>query len=260
MRHFALKDSSNPGRPALLFETDIDFHDVRSGTAVADHAFFAAVWLQGGDDLSWTQDMVRRLSSDQLTLIEPPWQLEWPESADHQFLDHLLSSYRVMIWKNSVLGIYSQGGETREEFEERCRESLRELRFQELKQLREIFLHRFFELEKRATEQTESQDWDVKLEAQGRAQVVALFSRIREDLSRWFVNDSHQILPLSQADWSLASFPDIEERVLELKHDLTSACNRVSSRYEEEARSIEPYSVRLASSAVRIVSRNILWE
>ncbi len=256
MRHFALRDSPAGTRPALLFEIQIDFHDVRSGARVTDYGFWIGPLVEEADDPLWTEDMVCRTSPQDLMAVDGRDVVEWPESADPLMQGYLQRFYRISIWKNPGLGLYSETAETREEFAGRCRDAVRGQRSAQLRRLGEVFLHRFVELQGRAERIIEQQDWDDRLRATTLDGVTALFSRVREETSRWMADEDAP----GEAQWRLPSLPEIEERLQELAADLHSGGRAIREEFEARALEIEPHEVRVTSHAVRIVSRNILWQ
>ncbi len=259
MRHFSLRNAPVAARPALLIEVEIDFQDVRSGARVADHAFFAAEWVQGAEQLGWTEGMVHRVAEEDLTTCEPPGPAAWPEHADQSLIDYLLSHYHVELWRNPALGLFSRLQETEQEFLETCREAVRAERGQELRRLSEMLLHRVVDLESRALRSIEAEGWEDKLASRTRNQVKGCFSQIREEVSGWFVSDEPSVSTISPADWELSALPGIQDRLHELKRYWVSTGEDIERRYEARVGEIEPYAVRLPASALRLVSRNILW-
>ena len=260
MKHYSLKDLRHPVKPALLFEVKIDLQDVRSGYRGSESGLFKGDWLTDQRYLVWTKDMVSRLNPEQLQVITPPLELEWPEGGDETIITYLLRHYRPRIWKNYHLRVYSGPTESREDFIERCRETLNQQRSIEMKKLREVFMHRFFELEQRLVRFVSEEDTNEELKMERQAAITALFCEAREELSRCFVRDDYQLLGKDDLVWSLASNPECQDRLDNLRMDLISLFNEVSSRYEESAIRVEAYEVTARRPGIEIVSRSFLWE
>lgn len=259
LKHYRFKNSDSAVRPSLLFQVKIDWRDVRSGYRGSDFALFKGEWLQE-EELSWTPDMVSPVDLDRLEPIKPPEDVYWPASAEDKIISYVIRHRRPSIWKNSGLGLYSEPSESREEFVQRCREALLEEKSAEMKKHREIFLHRFFELEHRLRKEIEEGELAEDAQSRIQARLDLLFSEGREDLSRWFASDAHAVMGDGDLDWQLDSLPEFQERIDALRSDLVSSFNEINAVFEERAEDVERYQVPVPRSAVEIVASGILWE
>jgi hypothetical protein len=259
LKHFTHKGSERCETPYLLFVVEIGFQDVRSGYRLAESVLIQSEWL---DDASavWTPDMVRFLEPVVLEEIPPPAALELSQDLDEVVISFLVKNYHHRVWKNPDISLYSTSSETEEEFVERCRESLMSERSERIRSLRELFMHRFFELEQRAQDMLEAEELNEGLRRSLPSIVADVFSEAREDLSRCFVRDDYQVLKLSDLDWKLPVLPDVEDRLLDLRNDLISSYNEISESLEQRAAVVEPYTVSVNRSSVDIVSVGVLWE
>ncbi len=259
MKHYSLRSAGGSQRPSLLFEIKIDLHDVRSGYNVSETAWYAGQWIAGRLDESWTEDMVSRVDYRALKAIAAPEAVDWPEWGDDEIVRYLTRYYRPQIWKNRDLRLYSRADETRQEFVERCREELVPERLRDMKKLREVFLHRFFEMEHRLISSSRDEDLDEDVQLRRATAATELFSDVREDLSRIFVEDEFRLLGEADLNWDLAD-PDADDRLQDLRADLVDRYNEINSRLEEEACGIESYDVTASRTAFEIVTRSILWQ
>ncbi len=260
MRHYRLRSAQTGDQVWLLFELKIDLQDVRSG--YRDSAwglFLAAPWLDDRD-LDWTQDMVRRFDPDQLEEVRPQRNFPWPDFADQKMIGYMVKYYRPQSWRNSALGCFSHARESREEFLTRCRDLLREERERELKKVREVFYHRFVEMEHRLLGAIERQEeFDDQWKARRMSEIQDLFNRVGEDLSRRFLGVSQPVqspMPLQQ----LAGIdPESLHKLQVLREEFVDRYNQVLEEYERQASEVEPYDVPLSYPQIEIVSRSILW-
>ncbi len=259
-----VKSYSRPGsvaasRPSLLFQVKIDSQDVRTGCRVSDDGFFQAEWLPD-TEMDWARDMVVRYRGGELREIDPPRQLGWPEGAEERLLAFLARHYRVRVWRNPEVGLYSLPAEEKAEFVQRCRDALLPERAARMKKLREIFHHRYFELEQRLKEETLAGDEDPDLKQNRLARLESLFSDAKEGLSRWFVEDGNQLIGEGDLTWELRGQPDFQERIDALMADFATGFNRICSEFEEKASRIDEYDIPINRGAVDIVLTGILWE
>lgn len=267
MKHYVLKGpGSRPKIPSwftLLFEVKIDIQDARSGYRNSRHQYFEAAWLED-PNLSWTRDLVREIQAEQLEEVTPPAQPEWPRFGDQKIIHYLMRHQGARIWRNRELEMYSTGRETEEEFIERCREQLAEGRRRELRKTKDVLLHRFLELEQKIIHAMDPMDgtheWNTDLKNHQLSSVRSLFSRVLEDLGRWFLCSDYRPLSASDLPWGGDIPEEFSERLLDLREELISKYNQISASCEQTAEAVEAYQVPLSYSKIDIVSRGILWK
>ena len=260
LRHYRSRANEAGDQVWLLFELKIDLQDVRSG--YRDSAwglYLAAPWLED-KELDWTLDMVRRFEPGDLEEVNPLRHFPWPDFADQKMVGYLVRYYRPQSWKNSGLGLFSHAREGRDEFLARCRDSLREERERGLKKVRELFYHRFVEMEQRLLEGIEQQDhFDEQWRARRMSEIRDLFNRVGEDLSRRFLDVAQRVehpVPVIQLT---GIDPESLQKLRVLREEFVDRYNQVLADYERQASEIERYEVRLAYPQIEIVSRSILW-
>ena len=260
MKHYQLKSRTKSRSPRPLYEVNLELQDVRSGYRNSDWGFFRAEWL-GEAELQWTKDMVLRIERDSLLEIKAPSLLSWPEFGDQKIIEYLMQYYHPQIWRNPVVDLYSTVRENKLEFLERCKGRLFEEFDRELKKLKEVFLHRFLEMEQRLFEVTETEDGDEDYKDLQLVRTQHLVSLFREDLSRWFVRDDPQLPDREQSELTseLASEIELMERLTDLRSEFMARSNQISGRHEQAANEIEFYEVSLSYSQIEIVSRGVVW-
>lgn len=258
MKHFRRPGEGVPSQPGLLCEVRIDLFDVRSGFSGSETALFAGPWLDD-PELKWPQDMVEKLQSSQIEECAPPRRLRWPESAEDTVITYVIESYRPRIWKHSLLGLYGQSSESREEFLQRCRDGLLQERNLEVQKQREIFLHRFLEIEQKLLESLESDDWEPAQRDRQKTRAAGLFSLIRDDFSRCFLRDDFAFLQPHDLNWKAEIPVEFQERLEAVKGEFVEWFNRLNLRFEALAARVESYEVPLSRSQVEVVSCAVLW-
>lgn len=245
-------------QPDLLFEVRFDLRDVRSGLSGSEYGVFSAPVLTESD-LDWTTDMVRSIDFETLEEIRPVRLVEWPPSADTQITRYLLKNRRTSLWRNSELGIYSQMGESRDEFVDRCIELLSEERRSVLTQVRDVFIHRFLEAEQRALDSLQEDAWTARERDRRTADLRNAFSEIRESFSRCFLHENLQ--PLTQKDlfWTGRLDVETQERLEALRDECLSMFNRLTGQVLKRARAVEIHEVSLSHDEIDVSSHNFLW-
>ena len=259
IKHYRVKGSEVlRTRPYLLFAVRFDFHDVRSGLSGSESGLFGAPLLIE-PELDWTADMVRTLESETLEEINPVQPVEWPASADAQITRYFLKNHHTSLWKNSELGIYSQMGESRAEFVDRCIELVSDERRSVLIQVRDVFIHRFLEAEQRALETLEDEAWTAQDRDRRSADLRNAFSEIRESFSRCFLHENLQPLTRKDLFWTGRLDVETEERLETLRDECLSMFNRLTGQVLKRARAVETYEVALNHDEIDIASRGFLW-
>ena len=257
LKHYHLKNESKESHPSLLWETRLDIHDVRSGYLGSDLGMFLGPFINQSD-VEWSKDRVKRLDPSSIEPIDPPRAVAWPAGADEKLIRHLLRHDRVSIWRNYKLSLYAAPQETKEDFVKRCLASLRQERSAALQRVQDIFLRRILEIEKLLLEETR-EDPEPDLQERMISRVRDLFSAIREDFSRYLLQDS--LIPLKESDLNWTGKIDIElqERIHKLRSDLVARYNEINESANSKAQSIEKYDVALNYSQIEVVSRGVLW-
>ncbi|MFB3902868.1 MAG: hypothetical protein ACE15E_05390 [Acidobacteriota bacterium] len=259
MKHYRFRSSDSLAVPSLLFELKIDLQDMRSGYRYSDWGLFAeAPWIDDLD-LEWTADMVKWL--DPAELVETPVTtvLGWPELADQKVIRYLTRYYRPRAWKSLTLGIFSHCGESQADFINRCREECRDRREKDLRKVRELFYHRFVELERRLISQAEREEPTESWRARRTIRIQDTFNALREQMSRMLLDANQPISAFPPSPLAEGMGVDGKTRFDALCREFLNRYNEVLTDYEAQASQIEPYLVPLAYSQIEIVSRSILW-
>ncbi len=259
VKHYRWAGSPAVHSRRLLFEVKLDLQDVRSGQRFSETLHLKAEWLPDGD-LEWSRDMVAGVDAARLEEIEAPGAVPAPSGAvAEKLISYLVRHHRLEIFRNYELGLYSAPAETRPDFVERCREALREEKESEMKKLREVFLHRFFEFEQKLKSEIRDGDLDRELKTRVLTRLDELFSEGRDGLSRWFVRES-DLIGEHDLVWKLKGDPEFQERIDALRADLAARFNEISSKFEEKAASVEQYQIPIQRSAIDVIGVGILWE
>jgi hypothetical protein len=260
VKHYRFKGSEGGAQPSLLFEIKIDQQDVRSGYRASDWGLFLRASCVVEGDLDWTPDMVWLVRPESLEEIAPRSPISWPALADQKMISYLVRYYRAQTWRNPQLGLFSQSHESEQDFVGRCRETVRNERDRELRKLRDLFFHRFMELEQRHLRELDRQHFDDHWKNRRRAQIEDLFSAVRGQISRRDLDEQLGDAPLAPLPVRQELDPEMQAKLAHLREDFFSKCSEVRRDFERKAAEVEPYEVPLPYSQIEIVSRGLLWE
>ena len=259
LNHYSSNPSESLARPCLLFEIRLDVQDVRSGYRGSENFLLKAQWVRQEDGV-WTPDMVERVDGESLRQIEAPSELEAPADVEERMMSYLLRYHRLKVWRNYPLGIYSAPLESRHDFIQRCMERFLEQRSERLRNLRELYTHRFGELEKKALESVETAEMNGTLRSNLTMTIKTTFGDFRESLSRWFVRDDYQMMDADELDWSLEACPDVHDRLADVKRDLVNSCNGINSELVSLANQVETHEISPNHSDIEVAVKGVLWE
>lgn len=264
MTHFLLQGASSPTQPALLFHVRIDVRDIRSGCSGSRENYFRAQWDPEtpllDSDLSWTPDMVLRISRDRLTVIPPPRIVRIPTEADEWMRRFLERYYILRIWQHRELEVFSEPTESLEDFLQRCRDLLQTQRMQQMRKVSEVMYHRFFQLYRSAVGATQQDDVPDQMAAHMKSELEEVFASGRGDLSRLFLRDDASQEGELGEDWRVDFLPQIQERLDDFRIRLLTRYNDVVSDFEERACRVDSFQLPVTRHSVDILSQNIVWE
>ncbi len=259
LAHYRLLHTSATEQPKLLFEVKVDIQDVRSGYNGSRKFLFLADWLQDWE-LKWTRDMVREVSLEELEPADAPRPVAWPEQAEDLIADYVERLPGPRIWHSRELGTYSERAESFDDFLIRCREGLLVERSATMRNLSELFFHRFLRLERMLLDMLSSEEGLESNQFLGlEADLKQLFSSGRESLSRIFLEDGFCLLREEELGWSFPRRPEYQEQLQALASDLVRAYNAISLDFEERAKDTNPYEVPMGSAQIETYSRGVVW-
>ena len=129
-----------------------------------------------------------------------------------------------------------------------------------MSRLREVFLHRFLALERRATSTVlEDASWDSADREQRLTELRHLSAQLREELSLALLNLEKSPNQSFQFSDPATSDVELQERLSSLASDLRTQVNELLDRQHELVEDIEIYEASIPPQAVEIVERGFLW-
>ncbi len=270
VKHCFLCGSAGQGvelSPHLYFEAKIDFADVRSGVRQTCGISNAVDILPLDSDFLWTEDMVRSVdpSCVQIGIPDHPVLRPLPEfvdadvlaQAETQFIHYLLRYFKLLIYRNFALNLYSIPGESLAEFTARCVDMLGEPFRLDLDKLREVFDRELEQAKGKYFRLKEQGEFDFPLYP---IQFKSILHEVSERIAQMFVSTELTLNPVSDDLLpQKREMPELEERLSSLEMEAHNSVSRLLSVYQEKARNIDEYIVRPNLKDIHLVRSCILW-
>jgi hypothetical protein len=173
-----------------------------------------------------------------------------------QFLQYLMRSYEIKVFRNFDLNVYSSPGESMGEFIGRCRDLSDAAKRQELDYLHEIFDRRLEQLKQKYLSGNDYSELE-RTEADSRKRDI--FFQISERLADLFLH----------AEWDPPHFPpsdrlspgeeELEQRLAAIHLEARETIRRVCEAHDEKARAIDEYILHPNLKDIHFVRSCILW-
>ena len=251
--------------PFFCVEARIDFNDVRTGFRDTVSLSRALEIYSINADLLWTDDMIREIDLLRTSSSAPEGVLlgTLPDFVDagfigrmeNQFIQYLLRSFAIRIFRNFDLKLYSFSGESRPDFLRRCREIFDEPKRQELDGLHEVFKRRLAQTRQKYLASIDVADIE---EAKSESENKDTFSRCTERISELFRKVELRMKPEEPARFS-SGMHELEERLLSLETEAYHAATGLSGSFDEKAGRIDEYILHPNLKDIHFVRSCILW-
>ncbi len=272
IKHYYLDPPGTPDLhidyvPRFYFEARIDFADVRSGLRETRSVSHAVEILPAESDLIWTEDMVWTVDPASLR-SSPPGQAvlaALPGGADADavsraeinFLRFLLRYYKIRIYRNFALNIYSSQGESLQDFIARCRDTLSGGFRRDVDDLHEVFQRKIEQLKGKYLKLKDLGEFEQSIPT---VQYKSMLHEISEQVAQMFLGAELSMNPVSAAPPREHTVRhDLEERLLSLEQEARQSIGRLVSTYQEEVRNIDEYIIHPSLKDIHLVRSCILW-
>jgi hypothetical protein len=252
--------------PFFCVETRIDFNDVRTGFRETVSLSKALEIYSNNAELLWTDDMIRDVDLTKTTSSAPDGVRlgVLPDFVDagclnrmeQQFVQYLLRSFEVKIFRNFDLNLYSFSGESRPDFCKRCLEAFDGPKRQELDQLHDVFNRKLEQTRQKYLSGTDPAELE---QAKSESRNRDAFSRCSERIAELFYKAELRMKPKDSPATYLQGGRELEERLGSLELEAHQAISRLSDLYDEKARSIDEYILHPNLKDIHFVRSCILW-
>lgn len=258
---------SNPVlAPFFCVEARIDFNDVRTGFRETVSLTKALEIYSDKADLLWTDDMIREIDLRKTTASVPESvrlgvlpdfvDLGFLKRMEMQFIQYLLRSFEVKIFRNFDLNLYSLSGESRSDFCQRCLELFDAPRRQELERLHDLFNRKLEQTKQKYLSLTDPAELELaKSEFRNRD----VFSRCAERIAELFYKAELRMKIGAATTVLSPGMQELDEQLSSLELEACQAITRLSDLYDEKARSIDEYILHPNLKDIHFVRSCILW-
>jgi hypothetical protein len=251
--------------PYFYTEARIDFNDVRTGYRETRSISKALEIYSPRGDMFWVGDMIQDVDPVKMQST-PPGQAQLnslPEYVNDsfislmemQYLQYLVRSFEVRLYKNPALNIYSNAGESRDEFIVRCAELLESQMREELDQSCDVFKRRLEQLKEKYLSSDEFLGTDnTQLESRNRD----AFSQYSEQIASLFLKGDG----LSRPEISILPPKkglELEECLIEVEKESHRAIKEIMESHAYKAQSLDEYILRPNLKDLHFVRSCILW-
>jgi hypothetical protein len=253
--------------PFFYFEARIDFSDVRSGARETFVVSSAVDIFPLEGELRLTADMVRSVDPACVQSAVPAWALLRPlpdfvdagavGRAETQFLQYLMQYFKMRIFRNFALNLYSSPGATLQEFKVRCLDMLAGPFRQEVDRMYEVFERKLEQTKAKYISLKERGEFDPPVHI---VQFKTVLHKVSERIAQLFLGaelslDSEPFDP----PHSVSCKSELEERLISLEVEARQEIARLIASYQEKIRNIDEYIVHPSLKDIHLVRSCILW-
>jgi hypothetical protein len=271
LKHLYLKPSTAAAgvelTPRLYLEARVDYADVRSGlheTCTVGRVMQTALPDRGE---AWTSDMLLAVDPAHIKQAPPPdasigpspdwFKPELVPTIESQFLEYLLRTFRVRVYRNFELNIYSRLNESLEEFRLRCAEMLSEPFRLALDAQHELFDRL---LEQTKEKLTRVEEWAAFDTSRVVAQQRGDFRDFAERITSLFMHAEFTLVPQSTSRvFPKAAGTELNQSLASLELDARYAIGKVLSDYQQRASNIDEYIIHPNFRDIHLVRSCLLW-
>ena len=253
--------------PFFVVEARLDFNDVRPGFRTTVGLSKALEIHSVGSDSLWAEDMVLDVDPQKVSSVAPAslQRAPLPDFVDpgfmaqmeSHFIRYLLNTFKARVYRNYLLNLYSNAGESLEDFTARCLALLATEWRRDLDDLQEVYNRRLGQLGQKYLKADSSESFELaKLGSQGRD----YFSEYLERIAELFQRAKPEAGLRGRKGFQIPlSFSELGERLAGLEAEAQRAIEGLWNSYREKAQSTDEYIVHPNLKDIHIVRYCILW-
>lgn len=252
--------------PYYYAEVRIDFNDVRTGYRSTVSLNKAIELRFITPDLLWVEDMIREIdplkakpsAPDNAILQSLPEfvNMSFMAQTETQFIHYLLRSYKLKIFRNFDLGIYSDPGESQADFVARCSDLLDEPKRRELDALHDVVDRKLEQIKQKYMKTNVPDSLEV---AKAESQDKNLFFGYSDRISGLFMNPGIGAEAPKKMLHVPGNNPDLEDRLECLEVEVEQAIAGIRDSYARKTQSIDEYILHPNLKDIHFVRCCILW-
>ena len=252
--------------PLFCVEARIDFNDVRTGFRETVSLSKALEIYSDNAEMLWTDDMIRDVDlvkaiasapeGIRLSALPDFVNANFLTRMENQFVQYLLRSFGMNIYRNFDLNLYSLSGESRPDFCRRCQDLFAGQKRRELDQQHEVFNRKLEQLKQKYIGVTDSGELEkAKSESRNRN----IFSRCSEQMTELFNSAELRLKPLPYPPRISSSMQEFEERLLALEWEARQTITRIADHFEDKANATDEYILHPNLKDIHFVRSCIFW-
>ncbi|MBN2431843.1 MAG: hypothetical protein JXQ27_10220 [Acidobacteria bacterium] len=258
--------------PYVMGHFHYDKYDVRSGTKHSDELCLAVPIEAQGFEITCTPEDIIPVQPDwlhplpQKTLKLDLWngslQLELFHFLEESLLDFVCRHYRIRIFRNFELGLFSRYNEPRDMFEDRCLDRSEELFHRHLPEIKARYdrqLEQFKNKYLSGYHHVSGGEYPARDDA--RDQLYTYFLYIREQITHLFSRMSY--LSDSFAAKTAAAPPrghELLEDLERLRSKARDDIRNLAAEFRPVVKSVEEYTISLAQGELILDQITLLWK
>lgn len=252
--------------PFFYAEVRIDFNDIRTGYRATVSLNKAVEIHPAHSDVLWAEDMVRDIDPRKIRAAESdagyPGSLPafvdpgFMAQMEAQLIQYLMRCFKARVYRNSVLAVYSNAGESLSEFISRCLDTLSEPRRLELDALHDVFARRLEQIRQKYLNAGSSENLDIaKAESQDRNLFLSYSDRIAD----LFLKPEAGLNTATDERCPPENNPDLAESLAALEAEAGQAVADLCETYRHKAQSVDEYVLHPNLKDIHLVRCCILW-
>ena len=253
--------------PHLYLEARVDFADIRSGL----HETCNVSRVMHIPDLdpadAWTEDMLVHVDPAEIQVVAPPnvtlgkspdwFGVDSVPAVETQFLALLLRSFRVKVYRNFDLNVYSRLNESLADFKSRCIDMLNDSFRGELDRLHEQFDR---VLEQARERHLTTHDWVAFDGSRVIAQQRGEFRDAAERITSLFMDTELNLVPQEfSRGFANCSGTELQQGLASVELDARYAIAKLMAAYQEKVSNIDEYIIRPNLRDIHLVRSCLLW-
>jgi hypothetical protein len=256
--------------PRLYFEARIDLSDVRSGFRDT-YSLNQAVEIHPMEgDAMWTPDMSVGVDTSLIEhgLPRGGEPRELPDYLDATllsrletlFLAYLMRYFKVRVFRNFALNLYSGPGESLEDFKLRCLDILGEAFRRDLDALHEVLVRKLEQLREKGLRESAALDSTLDFDiAKIDSQMKSRIHEFSESITNLFLKTELSLNSNQDAPSYPSPVTELDQQLSFLETETRHEIRRLIILYQDRLQTIDEYVVHPNLKDIHLVRTCILW-
>ena len=263
--------------PQIYFEAKIDFNDVRSGFRDTSSVSKAMEIYPVDDDDLWTRDMARDIDPELVASGTPATgrlrplpaflDAEMMKRMEGMFVNYLMRYSVVRIYRNFALNVYSNPGESLEDFGRRCTEILGESFRKDLDGLHEVSQRKLEQVREKCLREsvglvsTGGEFDEIKRDSHWKSKIHKVSEHIADLFLKTELSKAGPDVesPEPHSSYPLPGLQLVDERLQYVEIEARQKIMHLLNQHREKLRTTDEYTIRPNLKDIHLVRRCILW-